>query len=80
MGEIIGDVNTPPWQAQAMVEVRQADRLAAGDRARMAAAAPVMARRAPRWSNAVDRAGLFLIRNGERLRRDALRHRPASVS
>lgn len=70
-------MNNHPWQAQVMAEAKRAELIAAADEARRVAAGP---RRPPVWVAAAERTGLFLIRRGEQLRRDALRHRPAPVS
>ena len=78
MREKIASVNTPSWQARALVEARQADLMAAAAEVRRAAGVP---RRKPSIRVGVaERTGLFLIRRGEALRQDAVRHRPASWS
>ena len=71
-------VNLPPWQARVMAESRRAELMKAAVEARSAASA--VRRRAPLWASAAEKSGLFLIRRGERLRRDALRHGAAPVS
>jgi hypothetical protein len=72
------NMNNHPWQAEVMAASRRADLLAAAEGVRRAK------RVRPRWAPArvaaVERTGLFLIRRGERLRQDALRHRAAPVS
>lgn len=71
-------MNNNPWQAEVMAKSRRAELLSAAEEARCAKEARPP--RAPVWVAAAERTGLFLIRQGERLRRDALRHRPAPVS
>ena len=71
-------MNNHPWQAEVMAASRRADLMAAAEGARCAAGA--RRRWAPVRVAAVEKMGLFLIRRGERLRQDALRHRPAPVS
>ena len=63
---MMGDMNTPPWQAQVMAESKHAVGARRG--------------RVPMRVAVEERTGLFLIRRGERLRRDAHRHRPAPIS
>lgn len=61
-----------------MAESKHAELVAAADGVRRAAGA--RRGRVPMRVVVEERTGLFLIRRGERLRRDALRRRPAPIS
>jgi len=71
-------MNNNPWQAEVLAKSRRDELISEAEEVRRAAGG--RPRRAPVWVAAAERTGLFLIRRGERLRQEALRHRPAPVS